>query len=76
MAEEDLINNTYIALRYIEGICVAVFVFGFLWEGAEVLKLSLPEFMMLYGGLGAVLSELFSRFIRNSIKKKDIKKGK
>lgn len=63
-------KNIYLGFRYIEIICIAVFVFGMLWEGAEILKLSLPEFMMLYGGTGAVLSELLSRILSKQIKKK------
>jgi len=49
-----------------------VFVFGFLWEGTEILKLSLPEFMMLYGASGAVISEFLARFIHRQLKKKGI----
>ena len=63
-------RNAYLAFRYIEGICIAVFVFGFLWNGTEVLQLTLPQFMMLYGGVGALTSELLARLIHNQIKKK------
>lgn len=65
------VRNVYLAFRYIEGICIAVFVFGFLWEGTEMLKLTLPEFMMLYGGSGAVISEFLARFLYKHIKKKE-----
>jgi len=68
--EDEVKRNTYLAFRYIEGICIAVFVFGFLWEGTELLKLTLPEFMMLYGGVGAVVSEFVARFMHKQIKKK------
>ena len=54
-------DTKYLAVRYIEGICIAVFVFGVLWNGTEVLKLSTPQFLMLYGGLGALICELFAR---------------
>jgi len=64
------VKNVYIAFRYIEGICIAVFIFGFLWEGTELLKLTLPEFMMLYGASGAVISEFLARIIHKQIKKK------
>lgn len=66
-------RNAYLAFRYIEGICIAVFVFGFLWNGTEILKLTLPQFMMLYGGGGAVLSELLARVFHSILKKKEKK---
>ena len=67
------IRNAYLACRYIEGLCIAVFVFGFLWHGTEVLKLTLPQFMMLYGGTGALVSEMLARVFHSIIKKKDKK---
>lgn len=73
---DDDKRNVYLAFRYIEGICIAVFVFGFLWEGTELMKLTLPEFMMLYGGVGALLSELLARLLHKQIKKKEPKKVK
>jgi len=63
-------NTVYVGLRYLEGICIAVFVFGLLWEGVEILKLTLPQFLMVYGGAGAVISELMARFTLGKIKKK------
>jgi hypothetical protein len=59
MVEEP--NVKYLAARYIEIVCIAVFVFGFLWNGTEVMKLTTSQFMMLYGGVGAVACEAFSR---------------
>ena len=64
------VKSIYVGIRYLEGICIAVFVFGMLWEGTELLKLTLPQFLMLYGGAGAVLSELMARFTLGRIKKK------
>ena len=74
--ENENVRNAYLAFRYIEGICIAVFVFGFLWQGTEILKLSLPEFMMLYGGTGAIISEGLARLFYKIIKKKEGKKVK
>lgn len=74
--EKNCINGTetyktiYIGFRYLEGICIAVFVFGLLWEGAEILKLTLPEFLILYGGAGALVSEIMARFTLEKVKKK------
>ena len=71
--EEEMKHNAYVAFRYIEGICIAVFVFGFLWNGTEILNLTLPQFMMLYGGSGAVISEFVSRFMLKQLKKNEKK---
>lgn len=66
----DSAKNIYVGIRYLEGICIAVFVFGLLWEGTEILKLTLPQFLMVYGSAGAVISELMARFTLGRIKKK------
>jgi len=66
----ESVKNVYLAFRYIEGICIAVFMFGILWEGTEIIKLTFPEFMMLYGGTGAVICEFVARFLSKQIKKK------
>lgn len=59
--EEELGVSGYGVIRFVEIICIAVFVFGFLWNGTEILDLSTPQFMMLYGGIGAVVSEGLAR---------------
>jgi len=69
--EKDDIKSVYIAFRYIEGICIAVFLFGFLWHGTEVLNLTLPQFMMLYGGVGALVSEGLARILFKFLKKNE-----
>jgi len=71
-AEETIetAKSVYVGIRYLEGICIAVFIFGMLWEGTEILKLTLPQFLMVYGGAGAVISELMARFTLGRIKKK------
>ena len=51
----------YLASRYIEIFCIAIFIFGFLWNGTEVLNLTTPQFLMLYGGSGAVICEVLAR---------------
>ena len=43
----------YVGVRMVELICVAAFMFGLLWQGADTLKLTVPQFLMLYGGAGA-----------------------
>jgi cellobiose-specific phosphotransferase system component IIC len=51
----------YLAARYIEILCISLFVFGFLWNGTEVMNLTTPQFFMLYGGSGAVICEVLAR---------------
>jgi len=60
----------YTAIRAIEIFCIAVFIFGLLWEGTEILKLTMPEFLMLYGASGAIISEGVARLLQRKIKKK------
>jgi hypothetical protein len=63
-------STPYIISRFIELLCIGAFVFGFLWNGTEVMNLTTPQFMMLYGGSGAVISEVVARIFK---KKQSIK---
>lgn len=66
----------YLASRYIEIICIALFIFGFLWNGTEVMNLTTPQFLMLYGGGGAVICEILSRiFIKKKSPKTEVVKS-
>jgi len=67
--DEEIKEYSYIAVRLIEFICIAAIIFGALWEGTEVFNLTLPQFLMLYGGLGAVVSECLARILKKKIKK-------
>ncbi len=51
----------YLATRYIECFCIALFIFGLLWEGTERFSLTTPQFMMMYGGMGAIVTEVLAR---------------
>jgi hypothetical protein len=57
-------STSYLVARSIELLCVGAFVFGFLWNGTEVMNLTTPQFMMLYGGSGAVIAEVVARIIK------------
>lgn len=61
MAEEKKVSNGYLAARYIEIICIAAFIFGFLWNGTEMVNLTMSQFLILYGGVGAIICEAFAR---------------
>jgi hypothetical protein len=70
MSEEKPVS--YLAARYLEIICISLFIFGFLWNGTEMMNLTTPQFLMLYGGSGAVICEALARlFMRYSKKKED-----
>ena len=61
-------NIKYLAMRYIQILCIGLFVFGALWEGTLSFNLSTPQFFMLYGSIGAIISELFARLFKKKIK--------
>jgi len=69
---EDYKRIGYVAFRGLEVLSICIFIFGFMWNSTEMLKLSVQEFMMLYGGFGAVVCEILSR-IFSSKKKEQIK---
>lgn len=51
----------YLLAKYLEILCISLFIFGFLWNGTEVMNLTTPQFLMLYGGFGAVVCEVLAR---------------
>lgn len=70
--EDDIKDISYVIIRFIEIICVATVIFGVLWEGTETFNLTMPQFLMLYGGIGALVSEILARILS---KKKSEKEG-
>ena len=66
MVEE--VNTKYLAMRYIQILCIGAFVFGALWEGTLVMNLSTPQFLMVYGGCGAIISEVLARLFKKKQK--------
>ncbi len=68
MDKEDK-TNVYYGIRFIQVICIGFFVFGMLWQGTETFNMTTPQFMMVYGGLGAVISELVARLFKKKILK-------
>ena len=61
-AEESI--SKYVIIRMVQMICIGAFLFGALWEGTIRFNLTTPQFLMVYGGTGAVLSELIARFFK------------
>ena len=70
---EDEINR-YVVVRVVQLICIGAFVFGALWEGTIRFNLTTPQFLMVYGGTGAVISEIIARFFKRYEKKSEVKK--
>lgn len=67
-------NTKYIVMRYLQMICVGAFVFGALWEGTIKFNLTTPQFLIVYGGTGAVISEILARMFKKYEKKNMVKK--
>ena len=68
---EPMVNVKYLAMRYIQILCIGAFVFGALWEGTIVMNLNTPQFLMVYGASGAVISEGMARVFKKKIKVKE-----
>ena len=67
--QQSIENKTHIyyGIRFVEVICIGIAVFGFLWNTTEMLNLTTPQFMMLYGGSGAIISEIIARIFKKKI---------
>ena len=62
-------TNVYHGIRFIQMICIGLSIFGALWKGAEVLNLDTTSFLMVYGGIGAGISEIVARIFKKKITK-------
>ena len=60
-------TNIYYGIRFVQVMCIGVAMFGGLWKGTEVMNLDTPSFMMVYGGTGAVISEVIARVFKKKI---------
>lgn len=56
-------------LRVVQAIGIAVAVIGLMWQGTESLKLSVPQFLILYGIVAATISEIAIRGLNYMTKK-------
>lgn len=63
----------YVSVRMLELIFASAFVFGIMWQGAESFRLSIPQFLILYGIIGAAMCELAAQALR---KPKFVEKSK
>ena len=62
-------TNIYYGIRFVQVLCIGVAVFGALWKGTEVMNLDTPGFMMVYGGSGALISEVIARLFKKKAMK-------
>lgn len=60
---EEKKNEVKGLLTALEVLGAVVFIFGALWESAEVMTLSPQGFMMLYGALDVITCEIVKRVI-------------
>jgi len=63
------INTKYVVIRLVQLICLGAFVFGALWEGTIRFNLTTPQFLMVYGGTGAIITEAMARAFKKFEKK-------
>lgn len=64
--DEEVKEYSYITVRLIEFISIAAVIFGAAWEGTETFNLTMPQFCMLYGGIGAAISEILARLLKKN----------
>ena len=69
MKDDEKNGLAYIIVRYIQMVCIGAFFFGLLWEGTIQFNLTTPQFLMLYGGSGAAVSEIIARLFKKKIEK-------
>jgi len=69
--DEDIKETGYIAARILEFIFIAAVIFGAAWQGTETFNLTMPQFCMLYGSIGAVVSEIMARILKKKPKDKE-----
>ena len=66
-AANETKTNIYYGIRFVQVLCIGVSVFGGLWKGTEVMNLDTPSFMIVYGGSGALISEVIARVFKKKI---------
>jgi len=68
-AVEETNKSIYYGIRFVQVVCIGFAVFGALWHGTEVMQLTQPEFMMVYGTAGALISEIIARVFKKKMLK-------
>ena len=66
-SKEETKTNIYYGIRFVQMVCIGFVLFGALWKGTDILNLDTPEFMMVYGGAGALISEIVARVFKKKI---------
>lgn len=65
-------RNTKIGLRLIQALFAVVAIFGAIWQSTVFLRLTIQEFMMLYGAAGAVGCEVVIRLLEWKFPEKEL----
>ena len=65
--KQETRTNIYYGMRFVQVLCIGVAVFGALWHGTEILYMTTPQFMMVYGTAGAIISEVIARIFKKKI---------
>lgn len=60
-------NDIYAIIRFIQFFSIGVFIFGALWEGTLRFNFTTPQFLMVYGLIGAVVSEVIARLFKKKM---------
>jgi len=71
---EDIRDIGYVVVRIVEFVSIAAIIFGAAWQGTESFNLTMPQFCMLYGGIGALVSEILARILKKKPKGKGVVK--
>ena len=59
----DMHKAAAVGIRVIQAVCLSAFIFGLMWEGSIGLQLRMSQFLMLYGAVGALVSEAMVRVV-------------
>ena len=68
-SQQETSKSVYHGIRFIQLVCIGFAVFGALWKGTEIFNLDTPSFLMLYGVIGAGISEVVARVFKKKTTK-------
>jgi len=61
----------YVGVRMLELVFIACAILGTMWQGADTLSLSVPQFLMLYGVIGGATCEIGARALKPEEKEEE-----
>jgi len=66
--DQEWYKNVYVAFRFIEAVSIGAFIFGVMWESSIKFDLRASQFLMLYGAVGATVSEAMARYLKKKFR--------